>query len=357
MKKTSPITLCALLVAAAASCGGDEESQGRDAILHPFRADSPWNMPIGTEAEFESETDPPTADLLATELRGVVINVWMNAEDFSHPISLAEADDPLATMTDYNDDSRSASYRIPEDAVIAAGTDRHMHVVDPTRTYIDEAWDVTRLSATEYTCGRHEQVDLYGTGVGPQNGTRAYGGSAIGGLIRAWEVDPSHPAYTGAIRHALAMSLDYEQFYYSSGESGYDERGYGTALGYVWPATEQDWYSETTYRGNIPMGSYFAIPPEVDVAALGLSPEGVMIARAAQDYGVYVADHTDGAVVFFAEPTVPRSFIEAVLNAPSWDAQDLAVIRAQLRRVTNSSETQVNGPGARRVPMSPELVR
>jgi len=346
----------AFLALATAACGGNGgNGSGRDAVLHPFASDSPWNMPIGTEAQFEAATDPATADLLATNLRGVTINVWMNAEEFSHPIALAEATDPLATMTDYNDETRSASYRIPANAVIAAGTDRHMHVINPQRTHIDEAWDVTRISATAYTCGRHEYVDLYGNGIGPQNGTRAYGGSAIGGLIRAWEVDPQHPDYTGAIRHALAISLDYEQFYYSSGQSGYDAQGYGTALGYVWPATEQDWNSENTYRGHIPMGAYFAIPPGVDITKLGLTPEGLMIARAAQDYGVYVVDHSDGSVTFFAEPTVPKKFTDAVLNAPDWDARDLAIIRAELRRVTNSNSTDVNGPGSRRVPMSPEL--
>ncbi|HZH13244.1 MAG TPA: hypothetical protein VE057_02670 [Archangium sp.] len=320
----------------------------RDASLHPFRSDSVWNLPLGTQATYADTTDLATKDFIATSINGVSIRTWANWDHYSHPISFASSSDPWATVTDYNDSRRSGSYFIPATAPIASGTDEHMHIINPARTFVDEGWNVTRQSTTAYSAGRHHKIDLYGSGLGPQNGVRAYGGSAIGGLIRAWETTPSHPKYTGKIQHALAVALDRVQLYYSGGTSGYDTNGYGTAKGYVWPATEQDWTSPTTYKGHVPMGAYFAIPPSVDINALGLSPEGKMVAQALQDYGAYVTDATSNAVVFYVEPTAPSAFVTALRN-------DLPLIRSKMRRVTNNSATTPNGPGPRRVPLLPDL--
>ncbi|NMO15779.1 hypothetical protein HPC49_03475 [Pyxidicoccus fallax] len=320
----------------------------RDATLQPFRSDSVWNLPIGKGALYADTTDPATRDFIATSIGGMTINAWANWDQYSHPITLASSSDPWATVTDYNDSSRSGAYNIPASATIATGSDKHMHIIHPTRRYIDEAWDTTRLSSTSYRVGRHHRIDLYGSGLGPQNGVRAYGGSAVGGLIRAWETTPTHPNYTGKIQHALAVAIDRVQLYYSSGWSGYDANGYGTAKGYVWPATEQDWGSESTYKGQVPMGAYFAIPPSVDINAQGLTAEGRMVAQALQDFGAYVTDATGATWAFYVEPTAPSSFVSNL-------RRDAPKLRSLLRRVTNNSPSTPNGPGERRVPMLPDL--
>ncbi|MFP2924550.1 hypothetical protein ACLESO_04910 [Pyxidicoccus sp. 3LG] len=321
----------------------------RDATLQPFRSNSVWNLPIGQGATYADTTDPATRDFLATSLNGVPrITTWANWNEYSHPITFASASDPWATVTDYNDSSRSGAYNVPATATIASGSDQHMHIINPARTFIDEAWATTRQSTTAYRVGRHHTIDLYGSGLGPRAGVRAYGGSAVGGLIRAWETTSTHPKYTGKIQHALAIAVDRAQLYYSSGWSGYDASGYGTAKGYVWPATEQDWGSETTYKGQVPMGAYFAIPPSVDINALGLTAAGKMVAQALQDFGAYVTDATVGSVAFYVEPTAPGTFVNNLRN-------DAPKLRAVMRRVTNNSASTPNGPGARRVPMLPDL--
>ncbi|WNG33408.1 hypothetical protein F0U61_07085 [Archangium violaceum] len=320
----------------------------RDATLQPFTSNSVWNLPIGQEAVYASTTDPATRDFLATWFDNRTINAWANWNEYSHPISFASNTDPWATVSDFNDSSRNGTYNVPATATIANGSDKHMHVVNPSRTYIDETWAATRQSTTAYTVGRHHKIDLYGSGLGPQNGVRAYGGAAVGGLIRAWETTPTHPKYTGKIQHAIALAVDRAQLYYSGGSSGYDSKGYGTAKGYVWPATEQDWNSEWNYKGNVPMGAYFAIPPSVDINAQGLTADGKMVAQALQDYGAYVTDATVGAVTFYVEPTAPSTFAANL-------RKDAAKLRSLLRRVTNNSAATPNGPGARRVPMLPDL--
>ncbi|ATB36873.1 hypothetical protein CYFUS_002288 [Cystobacter fuscus] len=327
---------------------GEATAGTRDATLQPFRSNSVWNLPIGTGATYADTTDPATRDFIATNINGMTINTWANWDVYSHPITFASESDPWAQVTDYNDSSRSGSYYIPATAVIANGTDKHMHIIQPARTTIEEAWNVTRQSPTAYRAGRHHKIELHGSGIGPANGVRAYGGSAIGGLIRGWETDPTHPKYTGKLQHALAVAVDRVQLHYSGGASGYDASGYGTAKGYVWPATEQDWGSETTYKGHVPMGAYFAIPPSVDINALGLSPQGKMVAQSLQDFGAYVTDATGATVAFYVEPTAPSAFVSAL-------RKDLPLIRSKMRRVTNNSASAPNGPGTRRVPMLPEL--
>ena len=51
---------------------------------------------------------------------------------------------------------------------------------------------------------------------------------------------------------ALAMSVPTDMLLWSGGASGYDANGYGTAKGYQWPASEQDWGSEFNYKGRAP---------------------------------------------------------------------------------------------------------
>ncbi|MCP3097267.1 hypothetical protein LZ198_00105 [Myxococcus sp. K15C18031901] len=320
----------------------------RDATLQPFRSNSVWNLPIGQGATYADTTDLATKDFLATSLNGITLTSWANWNQYSHPVSFAADTDPWATVTDYNDSSRNGAYYVPATAVIADGSDKHMHVINPQKTYLDEAWATTRQSTTAYSVGRHHTIDLYGSGLGPRAGVRAYGGSAVGGLIRAWETTSTHPSYTGKIQHAIALAVDRAQLYYSGGWSGYDSSGYGTAKGYVWPATEQDWGSESTYKGHVSMGAYFAIPPSVDINAQGLTAEGKMVAQALQDFGAYITDATVGCVTFYVEPAAPSAFVNNL-------RKDAARLRSLLRRVTNNSPSTPNGPGTRRVPLLPDL--
>jgi len=67
----------------------------------------------------------------------------------------------------------------------------------------------------------------------------------------------------------------------------------------VWPAYSFD--MNDRYEGAVPMGSLLAIPPDVKIDHLGLSEKGMVVARAAQDYGVYVVDRGgDGGITLKA---------------------------------------------------------
>ena len=93
--------------------------------------------------------------------------------------------DPLVTFTE-KDSQLTIQWHVPSNAVPATGTDGHLHIVSPDKTEILETWQAVKNDETHYTASRWERGSLLGDGLGPDNGTRAYGGSAIGGLIRKW---------------------------------------------------------------------------------------------------------------------------------------------------------------------------
>lgn len=289
----------------------------REAWLWPFATTSPWNMPIGDGAEYESADDERTANLIDPEA-----HPWVNAGEYSVPIFKASEDDPLATV--HEEGQSEVQYRIPPDAEPAPGSDSSMFVVDPTGRWVDETWR-TEGAGTEWTAEYHVRNDLTSSGWGA-GGVRAAGASGIGGIIREWELDDGH------IRHAIALSLS--DFQLRSGP--------------VWPATNEDSGAEERYQGENPIGTLAAIPPTVDVTELGLSRSGVALARALQDYGGYVVDRTVGFIVK-AEPSLEGSPLLEDLR------DDLDAIRAELRVVTNNGPDAVGGGGRARTGLAPPL--
>jgi len=273
------------------------------------------------------------------------------------------------------------------------GSDHHLHVMQPDGRMVFENWVAEKLSETSFNTGRYALVDHYGSGIGPTNGTRAYGGSSLGGIVRAWEVDPAHPAYTGAIRHAVSLMLpwsllfwDPDNTYTADGSFGYGYFGGGTTTaagqpgwpvgtpaagfmktaGYVWPASEQDYDSQNHYAGPIPMGSLLAIDPSVDLTAQGFTAAGLMLARAYQDYGGYVCDtvgNDPGIVLASVEPdstiggNASSQAWTTQLIGPTFAAPDLKKILQLLRVVTSNTAATPGGgaPGSARrgVPIKP----
>lgn len=356
MLKTSFAAFVAPVAAPAFDVSAVAATQARqpDQSLLPFATTSPWRLGVSRGAQFAPASDPRNISMADVDSPG---SLWINHLTYSHPVNYARASDPIVTIRDdyHEPDWIPAGglwrQRVPYSARIAAGTDAHMHVVGTRRRKVFEHFAVTRNPDGSYNTLRRHAVSLEGSGIGPQNGTRAYGGSAIGGLIRAWEVDVSNPHYTGVIAHPLAMALRPTQLLYTGmrKQDGhgpmYDGQGYGLAQGYVWPATEQDGNSPWNYKGLIPMGSYFAIPGNVDLASLQLSGRASrMVAQAAQDYGVYITDQA-GASVFYLEdsPNPATSAFAQELKGPRMSGGDLRAIVKALRLVTNNRLTTPNG--------------
>lgn len=313
----------------------------RNAQMWPFTENSIWNLPISNSAVFTDGTDAATLDII-----NPANTLWINQGQYSHPVSYAKSINGVVGWSDTNSAGRSGAFKTPPGATRATGTDRHLHIMRPDGILLDENIGVSPADSSipggGGTVTRHQRVNLFGNGLGPLNGVRAYGGSAVGGLIRAWEIDKTHPSYTGKIQHPLAFALAPTQQLYTSGSAGYNGNGYGTALGYVWPATEQDYASATIYTGHVPMGAYFAIPPSVNINSLGLTTEwGLMLAKCLQDYGAYNTD-TSSEFTLYVEPSAPGDFRSAILGT-DFAGSELHKVINQLRRVTNNAAETPNG--------------
>ncbi|MEZ4502013.1 MAG: hypothetical protein R3C39_05275 [Dehalococcoidia bacterium] len=300
----------------------------RDPFLWPFSSQSPWNMPLGSGAQFAGSSHPMTINLHSGSY-GINASVW------SHPIYLASSSDPVRDIVERG--SVITSIPVPNNAEPAlpslaelSSADAHLHIVSPDHRTLHELYATQRDSNGNLLTRRHEVIDLFGSGIaasrGQSIGVRAYGGSAVAGLIRRWEVEQ------GQIRHALAIALDTSLL----------------KMGPVWPATTEDRTAQTNYHGTIPMGSLIGIPADVDLNSLGLSSGGMVLARALQDYGAYVTDAAQGGVKFYAEPSA-SSLLGGMRG-------DLSKIGPLLQPVLNNSASNVGGGGTPRAPLAPALV-
>jgi len=309
----------------------------RDVTVWPFTSTSAWNMPIGSGAQFGSDAGLPPAGSV-------------NARFWSHPIYIAKVTDPLVRVWRYSnsndrdsDDNRYPDrtkltmgiINIPEgykpaepDIFTAQYSDSHMHVIDPTHTEVFEMFGTRPQADGSIRVTAQYTGSLYGDGVGDfrgaWQGTRAYGGSALSGLIREWDLEQ------GRIPHALAAAIG----------------GQFLVGGPVWPATIQDSFWRTGYSGTIPMGAMFAIPSTTRPD--GLTPQGIMIWNALCEFGMFITDTGGPYTTLYAEPKLD-SRIDGIRT-------DWPKIRPYLRRVTNVSVDNVGGGGTPIVPMAPALV-
>lgn len=311
----------------------------RIAGLWPFAALGPSNLSMGSGALFELAGAAKTANLLSAG--GGTVNAGL----FSHPIYFATSSDPITLIDATGQNGNTISVHIPLTAIPAAGSDRHMHVIQPDGHTLVEIFNAIRIGSGlgSHFTGSPTTTDLTGPGwaVGG-GGTRAWGGSAIYGLIRDAEL---RAAATDrfAIPHQIAVAVGagvLQQHTYV-GSDGLTHKG-------VWPAIDEDSDASTSYSGLNPMGTLLGIPPSVNVAGLGLSAEGLALATACQDFGVLIVDRSSGGT-FYAEPSL-ESYVGLTRLR-----NDGPTIWGQLRVVTNNTEANAGGPGTRRRDLAPAL--
>lgn len=291
-------------------------SEPRLAHLQPFNSDSIWNTAIGSGAQFEPANSTKNAELRRE-------SSYINSNNgYGIAMNTATSADPVRSVTFQG---KTYTHRIPENATVVEGSDGNLNVIDGQ--YVYEYWKVEKKSDGNYTAGYGVKTDLLDSGI--EGGIRAGQFSTNGGLIRKHEVENLH------MPHALVMALDDSQM----------------KKGWVFPAISEDG-SNGGYTGSIPMGSLFAIPPSVDITKLGLSPEGLMLAKAMQDYGVYVGDKASN-VTLYASNDVERELPSEFKNMVK-DFQD--VLHDELRFVTNNTKNNIGGGGVPRQPKQPEVV-
>lgn len=263
----------------------------RDITEQPFSRWSPYNMPLGSGARF-AEALPKSSS-------------YVNSSCFSITIFKAVTTDPNIVVNTGTDGNQTI--KAPKGADVAGRKcgdyDAAMSIIQPDNTHAAEMYRFG-TSSSGYTSDTFNLTDLTGSGV-EQGWLRASGASYLGGLIRKSDLAK------GSINHALAMAIPEGELH----------------MGPMWPADREDGNANTTFSGNIHYGTYYALPANVPINSLGLSPDGLMVAKALQDYGAYVMDRAENTVIY-AEPSLDGQ-LSNMRN--DWDK-----LYTQLQRVSNS---------------------
>lgn len=381
-----------------------EQPGTRSVALDPFTAESPWRRPLPTSVTFEAANSPTTLSIAWDTKTTGNYGYSINQATYSHKVITATMSDPLVSVTDTGDNSRSfgtnAGVRIPIGALPAAGTDGHLHVRQPNSTYVIELISAQQISDTHWEVSRCAFVDHAGDGLGPHdtrsiftngllsdkagNGTRATGGSARAGLVSAAEIAAceewgakflagENPDPTDLIPHPLAIGFPPEKLryrrneedvafnsYYQGGTTdatyqpgwdvGQSRWGFMAEGEYVFPASEVDWTAKSSYTGQltstpgsgIPMGLLMAIPGNVDPYANRISHYEIPFVVAAQNYGAYCLDRAGDFVLYF-ETDASGDMRRELLQAPSWTARPVRNFAQKLRVVVGNSQSMPGG--------------
>ena len=311
----------------------------RDLAAWPFATASPWNYPIGSAAEFQ-----PVSTSAGTGIRGGSANITA----YSIPTYVATAADPLRNIYDICTGKRvlKATIRVPLAAKAAAGTDGHLNIIDENHAFVHELYHAQIDSNGDLTTWKYNKNDLQlnGGGFSSWHGSVAAGTSSLGGVIRRTELAMGTGGLQTGIRHAL------QAVFYPSSFNRYAPGG----RSFVWPASSSDNPSGYGTVGNVYMGSLLAIPPWINVNALGITdPQVLDIARALQSFGVYVVDGGNVGANNVVVRIDPQAAGE-ITNRISFDSQ-IDIPMRYLQVVTNS---HLNGyapdvPGGGGIPLQP----
>ena len=150
--------------------------------------------------------------------------------------------------------------------------------------------------------------------------------SGMGGVLRAWELR------SGRIGHALTFLLPMSRLRH----------------GPVWPSRREDFFGARDYAGHVPVGALAAIPGTVAIERMGLSPAGVSLARALQDYGAYCDDSVGSDAIVLTAENAAEGLPELASMRRDWP-----VIRRALRLVLDNTPEHPGGAGPRRAPRAP----
>ncbi|WP_157754748.1 carbohydrate-binding domain-containing protein [Nigerium massiliense] len=261
----------------------------------PFASSSFWYQRIPTNVAL-SERGATYRRVLAEDIASHDRTATINTSGYAPPVYRVNASTPRVKVrnnqcTGPNGDPawlermwapQFDSVPIPAEAKAASGADQEIVIWSPSTNEVWEMWRFESNSGAYQACwGGKFSATNTSNGVHPYPfGVTASGLSLLGGTVRVAELR------AGRINHAVAIGVNRPR------------KGV-----HSWPANRDDgtWDSVDA----IPEGQRFRLDPSVDVQSLNLSPIGMIIARAAQEYGFVVRDNTTGPVVVYAEDADP----------------------------------------------------
>jgi len=264
-----------------------------------FSPTSAWNEPLPANAPL----DPSSAavvgafdeEIAAGESAGG--GPTINTTRWSFPVYTVPASQPTVKITVTTENARATpalqaaldAVPLPSNAQPAAGTDKHLVVWQPSTNRLWEFWQLEDTSSGWQASwgGAMEKVStnpgVYGPGAWP-GATSGWGATAsslslAGGLISLEDLE------LGKINHALALGIPNVR-----------------AGVYSLPAQRDD--GTSTNPLSLPEGAHLRLDPNLDLASLHLPRLTLMIAEAAQRYGLFVRSR-GGSVSFEGQDPIP----------------------------------------------------
>jgi len=253
----------------------------------PYSNISPWNTPVGAFPIVH-----PNSAAGVSLIGGPITS---DPSQYTYPLYLVDGTTPLAgvklsglysnvsgTATADTTLTRTtrATVQVPlrSEFSPADGSDSQIIIVNPVTGDEWGFWSLDKdaLGAWNATNGYHYNV--FWDGHPPRDGgdrpfgSRGAGVTYLSGLIRPWEIRG------GRIDHALAFAF--------GGNSW-------PGVGKVYPAAKSD--GSSTDPNSLPEGSRLQLDPsmtEADLRNRGCDPAAITIARAMQEYGMYVIDQS-----------------------------------------------------------------
>jgi hypothetical protein len=300
------VGLGVLAVLVLAGCGSGSQPQRRarhfpplpqqsklpaTALGHLFAPNAVWNLPIPAGVKLDPQSDRLSTAVAEMARQATALNVY----SYSVPVYVVGSHQQrVPVIPDVPNPPLHAalsSVPLPANAKPAAGTDGHLAVYQPSSDTIWEFWKLRREAGAWHTGyggrivdaskspGYYVRVVRHGRPVEePYWGATATGLSLLGGLITPDELR------AGRIDHALALGLPRIR----AGIRAY-------------PAQRSD--GKFGGPESVPEGARFRIDPSLDLNALGLPRPVLIIARAAQRYGMIVRDGA-GAVTLQARDPI-----------------------------------------------------
>ena len=280
-------------------------SNGLSTPFRFFSASSFWNVPLGGGVVLDSSSAEVVGGfvgLVASEQRAGS-GPWIATSNYSVPIYTVGAGQPTVPvrLEHAPDAALSAAWSavpLPSNAEPAAGTDGSLVVWQPSTDRLWEFWRAVHGGEgwSASWGGAMQDVSsnmgVYGPGAWP--GAKPWWGVSASSLSLAGGLITFEDLERGRIEHALAMAVP------------------GVRGGvYASPAQRSDGKSSNPLA--LPEGAHLRLNPNLDLAALHLPRLTLMIAEAAQRYGIFVRDGS-GNVQFFAQD--PKSLASNPYTGP-----------------------------------------
>lgn len=259
-----------------------------------FSPQSFWNQPLPANAPVDPNSSAMVGALDA-EVQSEVHDgsgPWINTEHDGVPIVTVPASQPtVRVILNRGDPSEDSTLRaawsavpLPANATPSSGDD-DLAVWQPSTDRMWEFFDMTRQNGqwTASWGGAMQNVSqnlgVYGpnawSGAEPYWGVSAASFPLVGGAILVQQVR------NGDINHALALGIPAPR-----------------AGVFALPAQRTD--GRSTSPDALPEGARLRLDPTLNLNALHLPPLTLMIAEAAQRYGIFIRD-TSGIISFYAE--------------------------------------------------------